>query len=507
MKQILFMDTTLRDGEQSPGVNLNEQEKLQIARQLERLGINVMEAGFASASEGDFRSVKRIAETIQNASVMSLARAKESDIRTAYEALKGGVSPRLHVFLATSDIHMKYKLRMSKDEVLDTIHRSVKLGKSLFPTVQFSAEDATRTTPSFLAEAAEVAIRAGADVINIPDTVGYTNPEEYYSLFRYLKEHVLSYEKAIFSCHCHDDLGMAVANSLAAIEGGALQVEGTINGIGERAGNAALEEVAVALHIRNDHYGASTSMQLKEIKATSTLVSRLTGMIVPKNKAIVGANAFAHESGIHQDGVLKEASTYEIISPSLVGEEQNKFVLGKHSGRHAFTEKMKELGYEFTEEERDLAFHAFKRLADRKKEITEEDLQALVLGETAFAKQQYDIKQLQVHFVSSSIQSATICLEDADGNVLEDAATGSGSIEAIYNAIQRILHLQCELADYRIQSITQGQDALAHVHVELKEDGHQVSGFGVAQDVLEASARAYVYAAGKLKALRSLTKS
>lgn len=506
MKDILFMDTTLRDGEQSPGVNLNEQEKLQIARQLEKIGMNVMEAGFASASEGDFRAVQRIAGEIQNVSVMSLARAKESDIYTAYEALKGAVLPRIHIFLATSDIHMKYKLRMSKEEVLDHIYQSVKLGKSLFPVVQFSAEDATRTTPSFLAEAAETAIRAGASVINIPDTVGYTNPEEYYSLFQYLREHVPSYDKAIFSCHCHDDLGMAVANSLAAIEGGARQVEGTINGIGERAGNAALEEVAVALHIREDYYGAKSSLTLKEIKATSTLVSRLTGMVVPKNKAIVGANAFAHESGIHQDGVLKEVTTYEIISPSLVGEIENKFVLGKHSGRHAFTEKMKELGYEFTEEERDIAFRAFKSLADRKKEITEEDLQALVLGETAFAKQQYNIKHLQVHFVSSSIQSATVCLEDVDGNEREDAATGAGSIEAIYNAIQRILHLQCELSDYRIQSITQGQDALAHVHVELKDGNQRVSGFGVAQDVLEASARAYVYAAGKLKALQSMTK-
>ncbi|MDM5154023.1 2-isopropylmalate synthase [Bacillus sp. DX1.1] len=506
MKQVLFMDTTLRDGEQSPGVNLNEQEKLQIARQLEKLGIDVMEAGFASASEGDFHSVKRIAETIQNASIMSLARAKESDIRRAYEAVKGAVSPRLHVFLATSDIHMKYKLCMSKEDVLDSIHRSVTLGKSLFPTVQFSAEDATRSTYSFLAEAVEVAIRAGADVVNIPDTVGYTNPEEYYSLFKYLKEYVPSYEKAIFSCHCHDDLGMAVANSLAAIEGGALQVEGTINGIGERAGNAALEEVAVALHIRKDYYGAQSSLTLKEIKATSILVSRLTGMIVPKNKAIVGANAFAHESGIHQDGVLKEVTTYEIIEPELVGEAQNLFVLGKHSGRHAFTEKMKELGYEITEEERDIAFGAFKRLADRKKEITEEDLRALVLGETAFSTQQYSIKQLQVHFVSNSTQCATVALEDAEGNVYEDAATGAGSIESIYNAIQRILGLECELADYRIQSITQGQDALAHVHVELKEGRHQVSGFGVAQDVLEASARAYVHAAGKLKALLSLTK-
>ena len=506
MKQILFMDTTLRDGEQSPGVNLNEQEKLQIARQLEKLRINVMEAGFAAASEGDFRSVKRIAETIRNASVMSLARAKESDIQRAYEALKGAASPRLHVFLATSDIHMKYKLCMSKEDVLDSIHRSVTLGKSLFPTVQFSAEDATRTARPFLAEAVEVAIRAGADVVNIPDTVGYTNPEEYYSLFKYLQEYVPSYEKTIFSCHCHDDLGMAVANSLVAIEGGALQIEGTMNGIGERAGNAALEEVAVALHIRKDYYEAESSITLKEIKATSTLVSRLTGMVVPKNKAIVGANAFAHESGIHQDGVLKEVTTYEIIEPELIGEAQNLFVLGKHSGRHAFTEKMKELGYEFTEEERDIAFSAFKRLADRKKEVTEEDLRALVLGETAFSTQQYNIKQLQVHFVSNSTQCATVALEDEAGNVYEDAATGAGSIEAIYNAIQRILGLECELADYRIQSITQGQDALAHVHVELKEGTHQVAGFGVAQDVLEASARAYVHAAGKLQALLFLAK-
>ncbi|PEM47439.1 2-isopropylmalate synthase [Bacillus wiedmannii] len=506
MKQILFMDTTLRDGEQSPGVNLNEQEKLQIARQLERLGINVMEAGFAAASEGDFQSVKRIANTIQNATVMSLARAKESDIRRAYEAVKGAVSPRLHVFLATSDIHMKYKLCMSKEDVLDSIHRSVTLGKSLFPTVQFSAEDATRTAKAFLVEAVEVAIRAGANVINIPDTVGYTNPEEYYSLFKYLQESVPSYEKAIFSCHCHDDLGMAVANSLAAVEGGALQVEGTINGIGERAGNAALEEVAVALHIRKDLYKAESSMTLKEIKATSTLVSRLTGMVVPKNKAIVGANAFAHESGIHQDGVLKEVTTYEIIEPELVGESQNLFVLGKHSGRHAFTEKMKELGYEFTKEERDAVFEAFKKLADRKKEITEEDLRALMLGESAFAAQQYNITQLQVHFVSNSTQCATVVLKDEEGNVYEDAATGSGSIEAIYNAIQRILGLECELVDYRIQSITQGQDALAHVHVELKEGTHQVSGFGVAQDVLEASARAYVHAAGKLKSFIQLVK-
>ncbi|MFC5773451.1 2-isopropylmalate synthase [Ectobacillus antri] len=497
MKHIQFMDTTLRDGEQSAGVNLNPQEKLQIAKQLERLGIHVMEAGFASASLGDFQSVQEIGRVIQHASVMSLARAKESDIREAYEALKGAVAPRLHIFIATSDIHLKYKLRMSRLEVLASIRESVKLAKSLFPTVQFSAEDATRTEHAFLAQALEEAIRCGADVVNIPDTVGYTNPQEYLSLFRYMQQHVPSYEKAIFSCHCHDDLGLAVANSLAAIEGGALQVEGTINGIGERAGNAALEEVAVALRIREDHYKAQTNLVLKEIKATSALVSRLTGMVVPKNKAIVGANAFAHESGIHQDGVLKEASTYEIISPQLVGEEQNKLVLGKHSGRHAFTERMKEIGYELTEEERDRAFRTFKQLADRKKEVTEEDLHALILGETSLVHQPYEVKHLQAHFISNGTQSATVVIEDANGNVLEDAATGAGSIEAIYNAIDRILQLNCKLVDYRIQSITQGQDALAHVHVEL-EGVTRVTGFGVAQDVLEASARAYVHAAGKL---------
>ncbi|WP_416825708.1 2-isopropylmalate synthase [Ectobacillus polymachus] len=506
MRRILFMDTTLRDGEQSAGVNLNSQEKLQIARQLEKLGINIMEAGFAAASDGDFQSVSDIANIVKTSSVMSLARAKESDIKTAYEALKHAAEPRLHVFIATSDIHMKYKLRMTREQVLDSVKESVTLAKSLFPVVQFSAEDATRTDYAFLAQTVEQAIRYGADVINIPDTVGYTHPQEYYALFQYLKQHVPSYEKAIFSCHCHDDLGMATANSLAAIESGIGQVEGTINGIGERAGNAALEEIAVALHIRKDHYHAFSSLQLKEIKATSSLVSRLTGMAVPKNKAVVGANAFAHESGIHQDGVLKEASTYEIISPELVGEEQNKLVLGKHSGRHAFTERMIELGYVLTDEERDRAFRAFKQLADRKKEITEADLHALVLGETSLLNQPYEVKDLHVSFNSNGTQSATVVLEDEHGAILEDAATGAGSIEAIYNAIHRILKKEYRLVDYRIQSITQGQDALAHVNVELSEDGKKVSGFGVAQDVLEASARAYVHAAGKLIRLSAIKR-
>jgi 2-isopropylmalate synthase len=501
MTRIQLFDTTLRDGEQSPGVNLNAVEKLQIACQLERLGMDVMEVGFPAASQGDFHGVQQIANTLKNCSVTGLARAKESDIRTAYEALKGGIDPRIHVFIATSDIHLKHKLRMSRQELLEAVKYHVALCRTLFPKVQFSAEDASRTDYAFLAEVVEVAIQAGAEVINLPDTVGYTHPVEYGRMFRYLCDHVPSYNKAIFSCHCHDDLGMAVANSLAAIENGARQIEGTINGIGERAGNAALEEIAVALHIRQDHYGQKTNMKLDEIAKTSSLVSRLTGMTVPRNKAIVGANAFAHESGIHQDGVLKEATTYEIISPELVGVTTNSLVLGKHSGRHAFINKMENLGYELDEQEMEKTFRAFKSLTDTKKEITDADLHALVAGGKASYNQPFEVAHVQVHFVSNGTQAASVCLKDKDGNEIEDAATGAGSIEAVYNAIQRILTIDCTLVDYRIQSITQGQDALAQVHVEVELDGRRVCGYGVAQDVLEASARAYVHGAGKLKEL------
>ncbi|GGE79100.1 2-isopropylmalate synthase [Priestia taiwanensis] len=507
MSRIQLFDTTLRDGEQSPGVNLNAVEKLQIARQLERLGMDILEVGFPAASHGDFLGVQQIANTLKNCSVTGLARAKESDIRTAYEALKGGIDPRIHVFIATSEIHLKHKLRMSRQEVLEAVKYHVELCRELFPKVQFSAEDATRTDYVFLAQVAEIAIQAGAEVINIPDTVGYTNPVEYGRLFHYLRQHVPSFEKAIFSCHCHDDLGMAVANSLAAIENGARQVEGTMNGIGERAGNAALEEIAVALHIRQDHYGTPSRMKLNEIAKTSTLVSRLTGMAVPRNKAIVGANAFAHESGIHQDGVLKEVTTYEIISPELVGVTNNSLVLGKHSGRHAFINRMELLGYELDEQEIEKTFKAFKSLTDTKKEITDADLHALVAGGKASYNQPFEIEHVQVHFVSNGTQSATVRVKDKDGNEVEDAATGAGSIEAVYNAIQRILNMDCTLVDYRIQSITQGQDALAQVHVELQLDGCRVSGYGVAQDVLEASARAYVHAAGKLKEVFAETRS
>lgn len=378
MSKIQFLDTTLRDGEQSPGVNLNRLEKLEIASQLEALGVDIIEAGFAASSQGDFEGVKEIAKQIRSVSIASLSRAKKSDILAAWEALKHAASPRIHIFLATSDIHMKYKLKMSREEVLENARECVSLAKSYFPSVQISAEDACRSDKHFLAEFVEVAIQSGADVINIPDTVGYTSPSEYYDLFKFLQSNVPSYDRAIFSCHCHDDLGMAVANSLAAIQAGAGQVECTINGIGERAGNAALEEIAIALHIRDDIYKQSTNLRLNEITKTSELVSRLTGMVVQKNKAIVGANAFAHESGIHQDGVLKEPTTYEIIPPELIGLSKNSLILGKHSGRHAFNERLIELGYHFSQDILNRAFADFKSLTDSKKVITDEDLYQII---------------------------------------------------------------------------------------------------------------------------------
>ncbi|GMA49778.1 hypothetical protein GCM10025857_11350 [Alicyclobacillus contaminans] len=367
MRIIDVFDTTLRDGEQSAGVNLHAHEKLEIAYQLERYGVTVMEAGFPASSRGDFLAVQDIANRIKQCSVAGLARSTQADIDTAWEALKGAVEPRLHIFLATSPIHMEYKLRMRPDEVMETAVASVRHAAKLFPVVEWSAEDATRSDWDFLARIVEKVIDAGAKVINLPDTVGYTSPAEYSALFRYIREHVPNIHRVKLSAHCHDDLGLAVANSLAAIEAGVDQVEGTINGIGERAGNASLEEIAIALAIRKDVYQASTNLQLQQTVLTSRLVSKLTGMPVPPNKAVVGANAFAHESGIHQDGVLKHALTYEIISPEMVGLSSNQLVLGKHSGRHAFRERCAELGLRMDDKSFNDLFRAFKELTEKKK--------------------------------------------------------------------------------------------------------------------------------------------
>ncbi|MEK3852942.1 2-isopropylmalate synthase [Cytobacillus sp. FSL H8-0458] len=503
MATIKIFDTTLRDGEQSAGVNLNFSEKLEIARQLERLNVDIIEAGFPAASKGDFASVQNIAQTIKNCSVTGLARAVISDIDAAWGALKDGAEPRIHTFLATSPIHRQYKLRKTKDEVVETAVDTVKYAASKFPIVQWSAEDASRTELPFLAEIIEKVIQAGARIINIPDTVGYTTPQEYGEIFQYLRNHVPSIDKVSLSAHCHDDLGMAIANSLSAIENGATQIEGTINGIGERAGNAALEELAVALYIRNDHYQASTRLNLQEISRTSSLISKLTGMVVPANKAIVGRNAFAHESGIHQDGVLKEKTTYEIISPDLVGFQSNSMVLGKHSGRHAFKNRLNELGLEVADEEANRLFTVFKDLADRKKEMTDDDLAAIVLEEKLSKEQRfYDLIGIQIQYGTNSVPTATVTLSGSNNEVIQEAGTGAGSIEALYNTLEKCLNGTASLLDYRIQSVGAGRDALAQVYVKLNYEGMETSGRGLAQDVLEASSKAYLNAVNRVIYMR-----
>ncbi|WP_062199019.1 2-isopropylmalate synthase [Massilibacterium senegalense] len=499
MRKIQIFDTTLRDGEQSAGINLNFTEKMEIAKQLERLGVDVIEAGFPAASPGDFQSVKEIAEAVTHSSVTGLSRANQKDIDACWEALKNSAEPRIHTFIATSPVHMEYKLRMTPDQVVENAVSAVKYAASRFTHVQFSAEDACRSDLPFLARILEEVIHAGATVINLPDTVGYITPKEYGERLRYLKEHVPNAHKALFSTHCHDDLGMAVANSLSAVENGIDQIECTINGIGERAGNAALEEIAIALYIRKDFYQADTNIQLKELKRTSNLVSKLTGFPVPPNKAVVGSNAFAHESGIHQDGVLKEKTTYEIISPELVGVQSNAMVLGKHSGRHAFKEKIIELGFDLTQDELNETFKAFKELADRKKEITDEDLFALLTDKKIDASvSYYDVENIQVQYGTNNVPTATITLKEPSGECKQHAATGSGSVEAIYNTLEQMVEGEVVLHDYRIQSVSGGRDALAQVHVKVTYNGGESTGRATAQDVLEASAKAYVNALNRV---------
>jgi len=499
VRKINIFDTTLRDGEQSPGVNLNLKEKLEIALQLERLGVDIIEAGFPAASKGDFQAVRQIAETVKNCSVTGLSRSVQSDIDAAWEALKGGTEPRLHLFIATSPIHMNYKLRMKPEEVIEAAVSAVKYAKKYFPIVQWSAEDACRSELLFLSRIISEVIDAGATVINIPDTVGYITPEEYGGIFSYLTKNVLNIEKVILSAHCHDDLGMAVANSLAAIENGATQVEGTINGIGERAGNASIEEIAVALYIRKDHFQATTQLNLQEIKRTSNLVSKLTGMVVPPNKAIVGKNAFAHESGIHQDGVLKEKTTYEIISPELVGVQANSMILGKHSGRHALRNRVEQLGYVLTDEEVNQLFVRFKALADKKKDITDDDLIALIFEEKFDRfRQYYELSSIQVQYGTNQIPTAVVVITDGEGNKIQEAATGAGSVEALYNTLERCFQTTVKLLDYRIESVSSGRDALAQVFVKICVRDIETSGRGTAQDVLEASAKAYINAVNRV---------
>ncbi|WP_018661592.1 2-isopropylmalate synthase [Heyndrickxia acidiproducens] len=496
MRKVNIFDTTLRDGEQSAGVNLNMAEKVEIAKQLERLGVDIIEAGFPASSKGDFQAVEAIAKTIKNSSVTGLARANKRDIDAAWDALKSSEDPRIHVFLATSPIHMKYKLKKGPEEVLQYSVEAVQYAKQKFSVVQWSAEDATRSDKDYLVKIITEVIKAGADVINLPDTVGYTTPKEYGELYDYILTHVPNIENVILSTHCHDDLGMATANTLAAIEHGALQVEGTINGIGERAGNVALEEIAVALHIRKDFYQAATGLKLDEIKRTSQLVSKLTGMVVPGNKAVVGANAFAHEAGIHQDGVLKEASTYEIITPELVGFASNRLVLGKHSGRHAFKDRALELGFELDQDKLNEAFTAFKALTDRKKHVTDDDIFAILADKQTNQpdEKQYELESVQVQYGTLNTPTATVRIKTPEGSILEEAGTGSGSVEAIYHTISKMVEGTVRLMDYKLQSVGSGKDALADAYVKINYEASESGGRGSAQDVLEASAKAFLNA-------------
>ncbi|QGM47869.1 2-isopropylmalate synthase [Methylocystis heyeri] len=503
--RVVIFDTTLRDGEQSPGASMTFEEKLEVADLLDALGVDVIEAGFPIASEGDFESVTEIAKRLKNASVAGLARASDKDIDRCAEALRAARRPRIHTFISTSPVHMKYKLQMEPARVLELVASSVTRARNHVAEVEWSAEDGTRTELDFLCRAVEIAIKAGATTINIPDTVGYSTPAEYEELFRTVRERVPNSDKAIFSVHCHDDLGLAVANSLAGVRGGARQIECTINGIGERAGNAALEEVVMAMRTRPDVLPYHTGVDAKLLTRASKLVSAVTSFPVQYNKAIVGRNAFAHESGIHQDGMLKNAHTYEIMTPESVGVTKTSLVMGKHSGRHAFREKLKELGYDLGENALEDAFRRFKDLADRKKVVYDEDLAALVDDEIVTANDHIKVLALMVMAGTHGPQSAALTL-DIDGEKVTHQATGNGPVDAIFNAIKALAPHDATLELFQVHAVTEGTDAQAEVSVRLSEDGKSVTGRGADPDTLVAAARAYVSALNRLIAKRAKTK-
>ena len=495
-ERIYIFDTTLRDGEQSPGASMNLEEKMKMARQLEALRVDVIEAGFPIASDGDFEAVRQIAKEIRTVSIAALARATEADIRRAWEALESAERPRIHTFIATSDIHLKYKLKRSREQVLEQATKAVRLARSLCDDVEFSAEDAGRSDLDYLCQIVELAIAEGATTINIPDTVGYCVPDEFGNIFKVLREKVPNMAKARLSSHCHNDLGLAVANSIAAIQNGARQIECTINGIGERAGNASLEEIAMALKVRKDRLGFVTGLITEEIYKTSHLFSNLTGIMVQPNKAIVGKNAFAHEAGIHQDGVLKQALTYEIMTPQSVGIPTNHIILGKHSGRHGLSKRYETLGYDLTKEELDRAYMLFTKLADKKKSIYDEDLLAIIHDGIRIIPERYHLKYVHATGGNQVLASATVRL-DRDEESLVDAALGDGPVEATYRAIDRITGIAGKLIDYSVHAVSKGKDAVGEVFVHVEFDGKSFSGKAASSDIIDASARAYVNAVNK----------
>ncbi|MDL2272214.1 2-isopropylmalate synthase [Desulfovibrio sp. OttesenSCG-928-I05] len=499
--RVIIFDTTLRDGEQSPGSTMSLEEKIRLARRLELLGVDVIEAGYPASSPGDFKAVETIAGMCEHAEVAGLARAFVPDIDAAWNALKGAKKPRIHIFVATSPLHMEFKLRKTPAEVLDQIRMAVSHAVRYTPNVEFSCEDASRSEPDFLVKACNEAILAGARTINLPDTVGYAQPEDFSALVAHVINNTVKApdgQEVIFSVHCHNDLGMAVANTLAAVKAGARQVEATVGGIGERAGNAALEEVVMALHVRKDYYGLETGVTTQQIYPTVRLLSRIVAQPIPLNKPIVGANAFAHESGIHQDGVLKHRGTYEIMDPDSIGVPANTLIMGKHSGRRALTSKIQALGYKLNDEQIDMVFAAMKKLADVKKNIFDEDIEALILEEVLRIPDKYELVHLGIHSSDIGVPPTAMIVMTVDGEEKQKSAFGVGPIDAVFNAIAKITNHPYTLDRYSVNAITGGSDAQGEVTVRLVQNGRKAVGRGSHPDVINASARAFINALNRL---------
>ncbi|MDV0441324.1 2-isopropylmalate synthase [Methanorbis furvi] len=496
--RVYIFDTTLRDGEQSPGATMTLQEKVRLARQLELLGVDIIEAGFPAASPGDFEAVRAVSETVTNCQVAGLCRAVAADIDRAWEALKHAANPRIHVFLATSPIHMEHKLRKTPDQVLEMAEKAVRHAASLTKNVEFSAEDASRSELPFLAKVVETVIDAGATTVNIPDTVGYIQPGEYANIIRYLAENVKNINKAVISVHCHDDLGLAVANSLAAVKAGARQIECTINGIGERAGNTAMDEAVMNLNVRSDYYQCNCGIITEQLYPTARTLSHIIGMPIPANKAIVGANAFAHESGIHQDGVLKCRETYEIMDAASIGKTGNDMVLGKHSGRHAIKAKVEELGYTLNDDQITIVSDAVKKLADIKKEIFSEDVEAIVLEEIFRMPDKFKLKYLQVHAGNGPIPPNASVIMEVNGEDKQLHNFGVGPIDAVFNTIGTISGCKPDLEQFSVNAITGGTDAQGEVTVRLRRNNYTAIGRGADPDILVAAGKAYVNALNRL---------
>jgi 2-isopropylmalate synthase len=490
--RLIIFDTTLRDGEQSPGASMNLAEKLEIALALRDLGVDIIEAGFPIASPGDFEAVQAIARQVEGPAICGLARCNAADIDRAWEALSDCPRPRIHVFLATSAIHRDFKLHMAKDEIVRRAIEGVERAKGFCPDIEFSPEDAARTELDFLAEVVERAIAAGATTINIPDTVGYAVPSQYAAAIRYLKDNVPGIDNVVLSVHCHNDLGLAVANSLAALREGARQVECTINGLGERAGNCALEEIVMAVRTRADYFELETSVNTKRLLPTSRLVSRVTGIQVQRNKAIVGQNAFAHEAGIHQDGMLKERSTYEIMRPEEIGLTRTELVLGKHSGRHALRQRIRDLGYHLNDEQLKSVFDGFKALADRKKEIYDADIEALAESVIHTGPAIWTLELVTCNGGSGTVPSAAVVLWHKDGTLFRDASVGDGPVDAVFKTIERITGIDITLKEYHVRSVTVGEDAQGEAQIEAEHHGRTLRGRAVSTDVIEASALAFL---------------